>query len=192
MREDPTDTGALIQFGLVDSVDLGERTCVVAIGEILTAGIAWLEHRVGAMKIWCPPAVGEQVALLCPDGDIAGAVVIGALPSDANPAAGDSSTVVIEMADGSRITFDPEAHALDAVLAGDGKVRVEAKSITLIADQVHIEGELQVTGDASFDAGIHAAGQIASDDDVKAGGISLKAHIHDKTQPGSGVSGAPK
>jgi len=56
---------------------------------------------------------------------------------------------------------------------------------------VSIDGNVRITGDLAIDGAAHAAGNVTSDGDVKAGAISLTHHPHEKVQPGSGISGKP-
>lgn len=187
----PDPLGELIRYGTVTSVDLAAARCVVEIGDVETGPIRWAEVRLGAVKIWCPPSEGEQVLVFCPEGDIAGAVVMGAIPSDDNPANGDSTKIVITLPDGAVISYDPEESDLSIVLPEEGKATVDAQGgIKLIGD-VEIEGKLKVTEDADFGAKIHATGEIKSDDDVIAGTVKLKSHKHSGVTAGAAQSGVP-
>ncbi|HEX8301057.1 phage baseplate assembly protein V [Sphingomonas sp.] len=185
---DPADLqrllGDMLRLGTIVSVDLEEGTCRVAIGDLESPDVPWLTGAAGDTHIWAPPSIGEQVLLLAPEGDTLGGMVLRGLPSDANPAPGNTRTVVLTFADGAKLSYDPEAHKLDVVLPDGGTAR-------LVCD-VEIDGKLTVTGDAQFDAKLHADGEIASDDDVKAGSVSLKQHKHTQVQPGGGISGTPQ
>lgn len=184
---DPADNqriiGDLFRLGTVLSVDLSAGTCRVQIGDIETGDLPWLAGSAGETHIWMPPSVGEQVAVISPEGDTRAGIVLRGLSSDANPAPGDSRAVVMVFADGARISYDPEEHHLEAALPDGGTAK-------LICD-VEIDGKLKVTGDAQFDAKIHADGEIASDTDVKASAISLKNHKHTGVQAGAAQTGTP-
>ncbi len=184
---DPADPqrliGDLLRLGTVKSVDHGAGTCRVQIGDIETGDLPWLAGSAGETHIWMPPSEGEQVLVLAPEGDTRAGLVMRGLPSDANPAPGNSRAVIMVFADGARISYDPEAQHLEAMLPDGGTAK-------LICD-VEIDGKLKVTGDAQFDAKIHADGEIASDADVKAGAVSLKGHKHPGVQAGAAQTGAP-
>jgi phage baseplate assembly protein V len=184
---DPADSqrllGDMLRLGTVTSVDLAAGTCRVQIGELETGDLPWLTGSAGDTHIWIPPSEGEQVLVLSPEGDTLAGLVLRGLPSNANPAPGNSCTVVIVFADGARLSYDPEAQKLDVVLPDGGTAK-------LICD-VEIDGKLKVAGDVQFDAKLHADGEIYSDADVKAGAISLKTHKHGQVQPGGGQSGTP-
>lgn len=185
---DPADTqrllGDMLRLGTVTSVDLGEGTCRVQIGDLETGDLPWLTGAAGDTHIWIPPSEGEQVLVVAPEGDTLGGLVLRGLPSNANPAPGNSRTVVVAFADGAKLSYDPEAQKLDVVLPDGGKAK-------LVCD-VEIDGKLKVTGDVQLDAKLHADGEISSDDDVKAGDISLKNHKHGLVKTGTDKSGVPE
>lgn len=180
---DPADiqrlVGDLARLGVVRSVDPANATARVAIGDLLTGDVPWLAARMGTTRIWSPPGVGEQVLVLCPEGDTAAGLILGSLSSDANPNPAADGSTLIEFGDGARILYDPDAHALDASLPAGATVLIAADTITLKAN-VRIEGQLDLVG------------MMTASDDVVAAGKSLKGHKHIAVQPGSGVSGAPQ
>lgn len=73
-------------------------------------------------------------------------------------------------------------------ISHDGKVSIEADSVTVAAGNVKIDGELEVTGDASFGKKVNASGSITSEDKMKALDfstdlVSLNTHLHYATAP---------
>lgn len=180
----PADLSELIRIGAVASVDLATGRCTVRYGNpdeedggAVTPPIRWLAMRAGATRAWSPPSIGEQAIVLAPDGQLAGGIALLGIYSDARPAPGNTLAELIEYADGARIGYDPEAHALTAILPAAGTATIDAAGGITLRGPVTIEGDLSITGDASADG------------DVKAGSISLRGHHHDKVQPGSGISG---
>lgn len=172
--------GNLMRLGTIDSIDLAQGTVRVRVGELLTGDIPFAAPRAGAVRIWSPPSVGEQVLLFCPEGDIAAGIILGALYSDAHPAPTSDGTFLIDFADGTRISYDPQAHKLAIALGASGAAEITAPGgVTLNAD-VTLNGTLDATG------------KITSADDVVGGGKSLTKHKHLAVQPGSGVSGTPQ
>ncbi len=193
----PADIASLIRIGTVIEVDLAEARCVVRFGDpddpspAQTGPIRWLTPRAGLTRVWSPPSVGEQVLLVCPDGQIGAAVAIPAIVQDAFPPLGSTTAEMIEFADGARITYDPEAHELVAVLPSGGTVDVTADGgitlrgpVTIIGDTT-IEGNLSVTRDVTVDQSVTAS------EDVVADGVSLKTHRHGQVMAGSAQSGPP-
>ncbi|MES2042588.1 MAG: phage baseplate assembly protein V [Pseudomonadota bacterium] len=196
MRDDddtPGRLGQLILLGKVDSVDLASGRCVVSAGDVVTGPVRWIEHRAGATLTWSPPSVGEQVMLFCPEGEIAGAVALRGIYSDAHPAPGSTKRELIKFEDGALLAYDPEAHALAVVLPDGATVSIVAPgSVTIQSDGlIKLDGDVQITGDLQVDGKIHADDDIESDGDVKAGAISLTHHKHGNVAAGAAQTGEP-
>lgn len=172
------DPAALIRIGTIATVDLAAATCTVELGDLVTGPIRWMESRAGATRSWSPPSVGEQLLLLCPYGELAGAIALRGIVSDQFPPAGSSLEEVLLFADGARIAYDPESHTLTATLPGGSTVNV-------IADQVNIIGDVSIDGDVA------CTGTITADQDVIGDGKSLKGHRHTGVTAGGAQSGPP-
>ncbi|MBA4010078.1 MAG: phage baseplate assembly protein V [Erythrobacter sp.] len=181
----PADLASLIRIGTVLSVDLAEARCVVRFGDpddpepAQTGPIRWLSPRAGLTRVWSPPSEGEQVLLVCPDGQIGAAVAIMGIVQDAFPPLGSTTAEMIEFADGARITYDPEVHALLAVLPAGGTVDVTA------------DGGITLRGDVTIEGNLAVSQTVTAEEDVIADGISLKSHKHGQVQAGSAQSGIP-
>ncbi len=176
----PTDIprliGDLIREGVV--VSRTGALCRVAIGDIETGDIPWLAPRAGKAIVWAPPAIGEQVMVLCGEGDMARGVVIGSLYSDQHPAPADDDLWRLTFDDGTVIQYDPAERHLNASVPG-GSATIEADDIVLI-------GHVTIMGD------VEVKGTVTASDDVIGGGKSLKGHTHTAVQPGQGFSGPPR
>lgn len=164
---------ALVRVGTVASVDLAAGRCTVDVGDVVSGPIRWLAPRAGTTRVWSPVSVGEQGMLLCPGGDIAGAVFLPGIFSDAHPAPGDSLAELIEYQDGARIGYDPDTHALTAILPAGATADIVA------------DGGLSITGDVTLNGMLTATGDVVAD------GISLKSHKHGGVQAGGAQTGAP-
>jgi phage baseplate assembly protein V len=173
-------TGEVIQLGTVASVDHGTATCTVEIGDLTTGALPWLAQRAGGVKVWSPPTIGEQCVVFCPEGDLAGGIVLLGLWSDANPAPTNLRDVVmIEMPDGAVIAYDHRRQSLNVVLPEGG-------TATLVAP-----GGATITGDVTINGNVSIVGKVDVTDDVIGGGISLKSHKHKDVAAGTAQSGAP-
>lgn len=187
------DPAQAIRLGRVVSVDLAQGTCIVALGdpdaaegEAESPALPWLAPRAGAIRVWFPPAEGEQVLVLCPEGDLAGAMVLGGLFCAANPRPDSTARALIQFDDGAVFTYDPESHQADVTLPAGG-------SLSIIAPGgVTIEGDVVITGDVSIDGAMTASQTVTGDEDVVGGGKSLKDHRHTGVQAGGSLSGAPQ
>lgn len=180
----PLDPSTLIRLGQISEITLSPPRCKVRFadpedgdgGE--TPSIRWLALRAGKTRIWSPPSVGEECVLLCPDGQIGNGVALLGLNNNTNPAPGSTLAELIEFDDGAVISYDPESHALSAILPSGATALIEAPGGLTIRGPVSIEGTLTATGD------ITGA-------DVLAGGISLKSHKHSGVQGGTAQTGIP-
>ncbi|WP_313335777.1 phage baseplate assembly protein V [Sphingobium yanoikuyae] len=182
----PADLSELIRLGSIASVDLAAARCTVRYGDpddedggAETPPIRWLAPRAGMTRSWSPPSEGEQALLLVPDGQIAAAIALVGIWSDAFPPPGSTLAELVEYADGARVGYDPEAHALTAILPAGATALVEAPGGLTIRGPVRIEGDVDLQGG------------ITATDDVTAAGISLKSHKHGNVQAGAAQSGPP-
>ena len=169
----PDRLGDLARYGSIASVDLAAGRVTVAIGDVETQPIRWATGGSGGTRIWTRPKVGEQVMVLSPEGDIAGAIALRGLDCDAFPPIGDPDRELVQFEDGAVLAYNPDTHMLEAVLPAGATVAITAPGgVTLQAD-VRISGDLTVDGD------------------VKAGTVSLRHHAHQKVQAGTALSGEP-
>lgn len=187
--------GDVARLGVVEAVDLAAGRCTVRVGDLVSGPIPWIAPRAGATRIWSPPSPGEQVLLLCEDGDLALGVALSGVFSTANPAPTDADVFHARFADDAVIVYDPAAHTLEATLPAGGVITLTAPGgVTLNTDAsvtVNAPAGVDCNGDLRVAGQIHATGDIASDGDVKAGPITLKTHKTAGVQPGGGVSGFP-
>lgn len=169
--------GDLAREGTVVSVDGG--TARVQFADDLTTGdIPWLCPRAGKTRVWSPPSVGEQVAVLCPESDTARGIIIGSLSSDAHPHAAQDGSTRIDFEDGSWFAYDPVSGDLTGVVTG--KISLTAPGGIRLVGPVIIEGDVDLKG------------AMTASDDVVAAGKSLKSHTHTGVQAGAAISGPPK
>lgn len=182
---DPADiqrlVGDLFREGLVASVDHATGTCTVEFADDLTTGdIPFLSPRMGGVRIWLPPSIGEQVLVAAPEGDAARGLVIGSLASDARPHIGRTQGVLVDFGDGAMFGYDPVEHSLTIVLPSDGKAAIVAN------------GGLSIKGPVTIDGAVEVTGKLTASEDVVGGGKSLKSHLHTKVQAGAAISGPPQ
>jgi phage baseplate assembly protein V len=154
----------MIRIGTVQEADFSKGLYKVRMGKLLTAWLPFAGARAGALKMWSPLTIGEQVILASPSGDLSQGVITGSIASDAHPLPGsDGSTINIEFPDGSKLSFGGGQLNFTTTAA----VKIKAASIELEASAITIKGPITQTGDHVSD------------------GISLKTHRHGGVQSGS-------
>lgn len=192
----------LIRPGTVEAIDHATARVRVRSGEVLTDWLPWLTARAGAVGTWCPPTLGEQVLLLAPSGELAAALVLPALYSNAHPAPSTSPAEhVIEYPDGAVITYNHTAGHLS--VQGIQTLTIEAGThVTLDAPATTVTGTLTVQGLLTYQAGLAGTGGGAgttisgsitqTGGTLSSNGIVLATHTHTGVQPGGGSTGGPQ
>lgn len=181
MRDDDLPAGlGELEYGRISSVDLASGRVVVAIGDVESQPIRWFTGGSGGTRFWSRPKVGEQVMVVAPSGDIAGAVAMRGLDCDAFPSVGDPDRELVEFEDGAVIAYNPTSHKLEVVLPAGATVSIIAPGGVTLDCDVRITGDLVVDGKAGVTG------------DVVGAGKSLKNHTHAGVQAGSGFSGPPR
>lgn len=188
----PLDPSTLIRLGRISEVMLSPPRCKVRFADPDEDGgdggetppIRWIALRAGKTSKWSPPSDGEECVLFCPDGQIGNGIALLGLNNDENPAPGSTLAELTRYEDGAEISYDPEAHALSAILPDGATALVEAPGGLTIRGPVSIEGDVTVTG------AMTASGDVTGAD-VFAGGVSLKSHKHGGVQGGASQTGTP-
>ena len=161
--------------GLVRVKFAGEDEALSGAGGGKTGWLPFMAWKAGGDAFWWPPAVGEQVLLLAPSGDLANAIVLSALYSDAHPAPETSPDKhLVRYSDGAEIEYDRAAHRLRAVLPAGGAAEITAP------EGVTITGDVMVTGDVTITGDVDASGNIDGGANVTAGGkVEAGAQVED-------------
>lgn len=173
--------GDLMRVGVIVSVDLAAGKAVVRFGEQTTPPIDWM-MTVGDTTVWIPPTVGQQVAVLSPEGDADQGMILNGLPSSLFAPLFLGLKNAIRFSDGAQVSYDPEAGELDVHIPG--KVAITAPGGVTITGDTTITGDVEITGDAKVSKTLTAT------TDVVGGGKSLKTHKHTGGTI-SGQTGAP-
>ncbi|MGE4335578.1 MAG: phage baseplate assembly protein V [Pigmentiphaga sp.] len=180
----------LIRIGTVFAVDLASQPARVRVasGDLQSNWLPWLELRAGTTTTWNPPTIGEQVVLLCPDGDPAAGVVLMGLNSDARPAPSNSAAEHVTLyPDGARIVYDHQAGQLTAEGIKTATV-IASESATLRCPEITLDGNVTVTGLFTYKAGMSGKngkgnGTVITGDLRHTGGElsshGVVLHIHD-------------
>lgn len=131
--------GGAVRLGTVTDFDAQRcraRVRIAGDGEasVRTGWLPWATWAAGHLRVWSPPAIGEQCLVLAPSGDLAQALAVPAVFQQAGafPAPSDNPQhTLLQWDDGGFIRYERDTHRM--VLHAPCVVRVE--------------GDLMVTGD---------------------------------------------
>lgn len=175
----------LIRFGTIAETQMRPPRVRVKTGGLITGWLPWLALRAGADVDWDPPTINEQVLLLSPSGQLANAVVITGIYSDAVPANGDRAGLHRRTyQDGAVIEYDSVAHQLRAQLPGGATTElISSGGIHLVGPVTHEgdytqTGNFTQTGSYSQTGNQSVTGKVTVSADVVAAGVSLVKHLH--------------
>lgn len=207
---------ASLRFGVVVGVEGGFARVQLADGQdLVSAPLPTVQRRVLKDQEIKMPDVGEPVAVLFSGQGREMGVILGACYSPATPDPGQPQAFEYSrFSDGTEIFYDRDAHKLRARVAGDAEiettgqasVRAQGKilaqsqeNITLRAPTITLAGLLTVTDEwGGVGSGellgtyiVRQGSLHVPDQDVTAGAVSLRGHIHDRVQSGPSVTGVP-
>ncbi|MDO9711045.1 phage baseplate assembly protein domain-containing protein [Paracraurococcus lichenis] len=114
--------------------------------------------------------VGSDVVVVNVSGDNSNGIIVASNHQGSRPKNMVTNEVRIYNLEGTVIQ----------VKAGEVNITAATK-VNITTPEVTMSGKLTVAGDV-----------VSTGGDVKAATISLKQHVHQNTQPGNGLSGAPK
>jgi len=121
---DAADWGrwAIVRLGVVADADYARARVRVRIsgeagadGEAMTGWLPWATWAAGHLRVWSPPAVGEQCLVLAPRGDLAQALAVPAVFQQAGsfPAPSDNPFhTILAWDDGGYIRYERDTHIL--------------------------------------------------------------------------------
>lgn len=157
-----------VRPGVVTSFDPKTNSIVANIGDattpVPTHAIPVFTHA-GSGKSWRPLKKGQQITLLCPDGDLANAVALPGGFHDQNPAPSSSAAEDIEAQRGTaRLRTTDTAASLEC---GSSSVKVEDGKITLTAAKIVLAGTYYLGGaDAANPVAMEGTVDTAGNADV--------------------------
>lgn len=165
----------LLQIGTVLEVDHARPGVRVDLAGLISGWLQVGTAAAGGTRTWTPRAVGEQVLVACLGGDPANGIVICGIYQEAHPAPAASADLSRTIyPDGAQIEYDHAAHALTATLPAGGSATLTCPGGLTIEGDVTVQGTLTAT------------------EDVVAGTISGRTHVHLGVSTGTQVSGVPQ
>ncbi|MEG9862936.1 MAG: phage baseplate assembly protein V [Flavobacteriales bacterium] len=174
----------IIKPGTVQEADYKKARLKVKAGELLTAWLPWLTTRAGNNKTWWAPEVGEQVLLLCPDGNPAQAWILpaGFTQDHAAPETKPECTVM-QFKDGASIRYDTKAHKLDIILPADGAFTIDSPAGVIIKKDLTVKGNIKTQGNVKTTGDIETKGSVKASGDIGTqGSIKASGDITDSTR----------
>lgn len=177
-------------IGTVTEVNTEDQTMRLAVGDNETDFLTIPSLSAGQVRVWRCPSEGEQFLLVSPSGDLANAVPVLSLYSEANPSPSTD-------ADEIRIRYNEQDYL--SVHVKDSKLHLKinditheaAKGILLNTPTVTMTGDLLVQGNQQVGGSVHCDNTITADTEVTAAGVKLTNHKHDGVTPGNGKTGTP-
>lgn len=167
---------SLFRVGRIVEIDRTKGRVKVAFHGVTSPWLPWQTSRAGPVKNWSPPAVGEQVCVVSPSGELgSGFVMAGAINYEDHPAPDDRENVErIDLPDG-----------------GAYEIHHEGKTFKLSGGKLTFDGPVEITGDVTVAGKITATQNIETPAEVKAGDIGLKTHKHTGVLSGPGNTAGP-
>lgn len=177
----------LICIGTVKQADYSKGNARVSFGGNLSDWLPWITI---SDLVWWAPREGEQVVLLCPNGDPSQGVILPSLYQTSRPA--PSNQVYIKKAvfpDGSIVEYDENQHKLLADIKGSCEITAQTE-ISLNAPTVEINCiNLNVVGNTTQTGNYTASGSVS---DNKSTMAQIRTTYNGHTHPGDsgGTTGA--
>lgn len=176
----------IVRKGTVAAVRLAAPARVrVKTGDNTTDWLPWIALRAGGVaggRTWNPAVVGEQCTVLAPGGDLAQAVVLLGLYSDAMPQGSEQAAC-------DRTDWD-EDNYFEWLRGALTAYCMESITLSTPNTSVHMQGSaVTITGGGA----VLTIGpdRITSSVDIVAKGISLVNHVHGGVRVGGDNTGAP-
>lgn len=177
----------MVNRGIVTAVDYANAVCRVQIDSLETDWLPFGSIRMGKVKVWNPPHVGEQVYLISETGELETALVLGSFAYDNQPNPTiDENMVAIYCDDGAVFSYSHATHNLTIDLPNDSKttvrsdvVAVDCYTASIDADSFHV----------SADSAVIDASQCDINANLVINGTPYKAHTHRNVQSGKSSTG---
>ena len=140
----------VIRLGTVEELDETGALVRIRSDEFLTDWLPWITTRAGPDRTWWALEVGEQVAVLCPSGEINQGIVLGSIYQDQFPPNGKRKDVHrTTYKDGTVVEYDRALHVLR--IKSPNLIKLVVESQISVEGDVYIDGNLQVTGSIRAD-----------------------------------------
>lgn len=165
----------------------------VQVGDLKTAWLPMLVQRAGADQSGWLLEADEQVLVLSPSGEIDQGVVLGSLNQNNTPSPAKRSSIhQHNYSDGAVISYDRDAHALNADLPEGATVTLTAKGGLTFTGDLTLTGSMDMTGDLSVTGNISATSDITDKTrSMQADRLIYNTHKHTGVLSGNSTTAEP-
>lgn len=183
----------MVRLGTVEDQDYSDPAAPrikVRYGKNVTGWLPWTVASASGDSDWEPLDKGTQVIMAAPSGDLAQAVVLGAIHQAKHAAfSQDPDERGRVWKDGARDTYNRNTHqrVIDVPEGGRIVLSIGGTLYELTAQGATLKAP-QITFDTPH---AHFTGEVTSDGDQIAQGVSQVHHKHGESMPGPGTTGEP-
>lgn len=130
---------SFINRGIVTQVDHAAARCRVQIDGLETDWLKFSAARIGKVKIWNPPCVGEQVLVISETGELSTGLVTTSFDYDDQPMpSANADTFEIHCDDGAAFIYNHVTHQLSVSLPDESTTEINSSRILLSAIDVGV------------------------------------------------------
>lgn len=128
---------SIINRGIVTQVDHAAACCRVQIDGLETDWLKFTSARIGKVKIWNPPSIGEQVLVISETGELSTGLVTTSFDYDDQPMpSANADTFEIHCDDGASFIYNHATHNLGVTLPDDSVTSLVSSSVQISARDV--------------------------------------------------------
>lgn len=130
---------SIINRGIVTQVDHAAARCRVQIDGLETNWLKFTSARIGTVKIWNPPSIGEQVLVISETGELSTGLVTISFDYDDQPLpSANADTFEIHCDDGASFIYNHVTHNLGVTLPDESTTKINSSCILLSAIDIGI------------------------------------------------------
>ncbi len=185
---------SFINRGIVTDVDHANARCRVQIDGLETDWLKFSAARIGKVKIWNPPCVGEQVLVISETGELSTGLVTTSFDYDDQPMpSANADTFELHCDDGATFIYNHATHNLEVTLLDDStttlisnRVQISARDVSFDCNNFDVNCESYSIGCQSYTLNgqtINQNGKLIINDQP------YLEHGHKNVENGSSVSG---
>lgn len=169
----------MVRYGVVHQVDYANKRVKIKSGEIVTAWLKWPAASASSFKrTWTPPAVGEQVVLLSPTGDLRQATILpGQYQNSYDAPSVDPDTDLAQYSDGTKIEYNRSTQTY--TIESTGHVVIKGAQTLLIdfGGDVTINTGGNALVNVSGNATVNSASTTINSPTTNNGNVSINGNL---------------